>query len=143
MTNLSRRDEALVALASMPNGQATPVQAIKMRCLMEKKAAAAIGGAKFSFVPYDYGPFDHGVYVELDGLAREGHVAIVEGKPRRYLLTPKGNEEAAQVLARLDGTVADYFARLGRWIASMTFTQLVSAIYQEYPEMRANSIFRG
>lgn len=143
MAHLTRSEEALVALASMPKGQATPVQAIKMLFLMEKKAPDALGGAKFDFVPYDYGPFDQGVYTELDGLSREGHVEILDGKPRRYVLTAKGREYAEVVKAKLEGRFVTYFENLGQWIATRTFAQLVNAIYTEFPEMRANSIFRG
>jgi uncharacterized protein len=143
MAELTRREKALTALASMPNGQATPVQVIKILFLMEKRAPNALGGAKFEFVPYDYGPFDQSVYTELERLSREGYIEIVDGKPRRYALTDNGRVQASVVRAKIDQHFVTYFDSLGRWIAQLTFAQLVNAIYREYPEMRANSIFRG
>jgi hypothetical protein len=143
MAHLSRREEALVALGIMPTGQASPVQAVKMLFLMEKKVPEAIGGAKFNFVPYDYGPFDQGVYSVLDSLRQEGLVEVIEARPRLYRLTDRGREEFATVIGRLDAPVSEYLSQLGNWIARLSFAQLVSAIYSAYPEMRANSIFRG
>lgn len=143
MGEFTRSEEALVALASMPAGRATPVQAVKMLFLMEKKASEALGGAKYHFVPYDYGPFDQSVYTELDGLRNAGLIEVIEGRPRLYHLTESGRQTASAAVGRLDPHVAEYFSKLGRWIASLSFSQLVSAIYREYPEMRANSIFRG
>lgn len=143
MAHLSRQDEALVALNALPGGEATPVQAVKMLFLMEKEAADGIGGAKFEFVPYDYGPFDQGVYVELEALARRGLVEIIESRPRIYRLTEPGVAEAAAVMARLDQNVSQLISRIGNWMSTLTFAQLVSAIYDRYPDMRANSIFRG
>jgi hypothetical protein len=143
MAYLTRPEEVLVALRSMPLGQATPVQAVKMLFLMEKKVPQQLGGAKFNFVPYDYGPFDQAVYSELDGLQRRGLVEIIEGQPRVYRLTHAGQFEAADLTRRLDNNVSDFLTRMGSWIASLNFAQLVSAIYREYPEMRANSIFRS
>jgi uncharacterized protein YwgA len=143
MAHLDRQEEALVALHAFPAGQATPVQAVKMLFLMEKEAADGIGGAKYRFVPYDYGPFDQGVYVELEDLARRGLVEVVEGRPRVYRLTETGRVEAAKAMARLDENVSGLISRIGIWMSRLTFAQLVTAIYDRYPEMRANSIFRG
>lgn len=141
MTDLTRNEEVLAALGLLPNGQATPVQAVKMLFLMERREPAAIGGPKFDFVPYDYGPFDSAVYSELDGLRRAGFVEVLEGRPRRYKLTAEGRSEAARVVERMDADAVGRLREIGKWVGSVSFAQLVSGIYQLYPEMRANSIF--
>ena len=46
-------------------------------------------------------------------------------------------------MARLDGNVSDLICRIGNWMSRLTFAQLVTAIYDRYPEMRTNSVFRG
>jgi uncharacterized protein len=141
MPHFSAREEVLIALDAMPKGQATPIQAVKMLFLMEKNDA--IGGANFHFVPYDYGPFDQKVYSALEALGRDGLLDIVDGKPRLYRLTSKGRKEASSVRNRLDPVVYSHLTKLGAWMSRLSFGQLVSAIYSAYPEMRANSIFRG
>jgi DNA-binding PadR family transcriptional regulator len=127
----------------MPNGQATPVQVVKMLFLMEKKIPSQIGDAKFNFVPYDYGPFDPTVYSELRILQRDGLLDVMDTKPRLYRLTPLGHRESAQLMQRIDAGVATYLRNLGMWMSGISFAQLVTAIYREFPEMRANSVFRG
>jgi uncharacterized protein len=143
MAHLTRQEEALVALRAMPSGEATPVQVVKMLFLMEKEAAEAIGGAKFNFVPYDYGPFDQGVYSELEALRCSGLIDVIEGRPRIYRLTQQGRVEAEKVMGRLDGQISAFFSNIGNWMSRLSFGQLVAAIYNRYPDMRANSIFRG
>jgi hypothetical protein len=143
MDRLTPKDEVLAALASMPDRSATPVQIIKMLFLIEKQVSERIGGTNFHFVPYDYGPFDQSVYSELEALRRDGLIEIIDGRPRIFVLTAEGSTEASKVLARLEPIVVDFFSRLGTWITGLTFSQLVSAIYNKYPEMRANSVFRG
>jgi hypothetical protein len=143
MPRFSAGEEVLIALDAMPKGQATPIQAVKMLFLMEKKVPHAIGGTNFHFVPYDYGPFDQKVYSELEALGRKGLLDIVDGKPKLYRLTSKGRAEALRVRNRLDPALSSHLSELGIWISRLSFGQLVSAIYSAYPEMRANSIFHG
>ncbi|MFV3073154.1 hypothetical protein [Niveispirillum fermenti] len=142
MTDFSQEDAALVALAAMPDGSASPIQIMKMLFLIDRKASPAFGGPKFNFVPYDYGPFDRSVYDAIDNLATKGLVSVATGRPRTYRLTSEGKAEAAIIADRLQPAFLSYFHQLGKWIVSLGFTQLVSAIYREFPDMRVNSVFR-
>lgn len=142
MTDFSQEDAALVALAAMPGGNSTPVQIMKMLFLMDRKAPGAFGGPKFNFAPYDYGPFDRSVYEAVETLATRRLVEIVGGRPRMYRLTEEGRTEASILADRIQPAFLDYFQHLGSWISSLGFSQLVSAIYREFPDMRVNSVFR-
>ena len=42
----------------------------------------------------------------------------------------------------LPAEAQSFLTRLGTWVRSLGFKELVSAIYREFPEMRANSVFR-
>lgn len=37
----------------------------------------------------------------------------------------------------------DFLHKAATWVLSLTFQELVAAIYKRYPDMKANSIFRG
>jgi hypothetical protein len=145
---LSHRAEIVLAAlaAGGPDVNFAPVQVQKLFFLVDRNIAADVGGAQFNFEPYDYGPFDSSVYAELEQLRREGFVRI-EATPwadrRRYFLTPAGHEHGAEVLGRLSTRAQDYLARVTAWIRSLNFAQLVGAIYQQYPEMKENSVFRA
>jgi hypothetical protein len=40
-------------------------------------------------------------------------------------------------------TAKDYVVNLANWVRQLSFQQLVASIYNKYPEMKANSVFRG
>lgn len=140
-----RQSLVLAALNSGETGsEVSPVQAQKLFFLIDRNAAALCNGPWFDFAPYDYGPFDSSVYSELDWLSHTGDVEIVRtGQYRTYRLTQQGRAKAQQAIASFDAAAQDYFGRAKDWVKSLGFRDLVSAIYQAYPEMRANSIFQG
>lgn len=142
-----RQELVLAALAAgESNSELSPVQAQKLFFLIDQNVAGAIGGQQYNFQAYDYGPFDSAVYSDLDWLAlpQEGMIEIVRnGRYRTYRLTERGREFGAQKLAQIDAGAGDYFGRAKDWVKSLSFQGLVKAIYQAYPAMRANSIFRG
>lgn len=62
---------------------------------------------------------------------------------RSYAATPNGIARAQVILAALSPVHSEYIRTVSSWVRSLGFTQLVKSIYEEYPEMRANSIFVG
>ena len=146
-TMTPRQELVLAALtAGQSNSELSPVQAQKLFFLIDKNVADAIGGEQYNFEPYDYGPFDSAVYSDLDWLSvpEEGCVEIVRsGRYRTYRLTERGRQIGQQRLDQLNAETRDYFGRAKDWVKRLSFQGLVRAVYQAYPEMRANSIFRG
>ena len=142
---MRRQSIVLAALASGSSGsELTPVQAQKLLFLIDRNTAHLIGGPHFHFTPYDYGPFDSAVYSDLDALSFKGDVEIVRnGRYRTYRLTPQGRAKGVRALQSLPSGAKEYFGHAKDWVKSLDFRDLVSAIYQTYPEMRAKSIFRG
>lgn len=146
--NMTPRQELVLAAlaAGDSNSELSPVQAQKLFFLIDKNVAQALGGEQYNFQPYDYGPFDSAVYSDLDWLSvpQEGMVEVVRnGRYRTYRLTERGKQYGQQKLAAINGEAGDYFGRAKDWVKSLSFQSLVKAIYQHYPDMRANSIFRG
>ncbi|MBR0974096.1 hypothetical protein [Bradyrhizobium japonicum] len=140
------RSEILLAglAAGGENATYTPVQVQKLFFLLDREASAALGGPHFKFVPYDYGPFDQSVYAGLDDLARRD-LALVQntGRYRVYGLTQAGQAEGRRALEALAPAARDYVANVARWVRQLSFQQLVASIYNKYPDMKANSVFRG
>jgi hypothetical protein len=140
------RSEMLLAglAAGGENATYTPVQVQKLFFLLDREAAAALGGPFFNFVPYDYGPFDQAVYAGLDDLARHNLTSVQStGRYRVYGLSQTGQIEGRRLLDTLQPAVREYVANVARWVRQLTFQQLVASIYNKYPEMKANSVFRG
>jgi hypothetical protein len=140
------RSEMLLAglAAGGENATYTPVQVQKLFFLLDREAAPALGGPFFNFVPYDYGPFDQSVYAGLDDLARRDLASIQNtGRYRVYGLSQAGRSEGSRILAGLQPATQAYVVNVANWVRQLSFQQLVASIYNRYPEMKANSVFKG
>ena len=139
----NRSQLVLSALASVGPGVGyTPVQVQKIFFLLDRRGGKTLGGPYFDFQPYDYGPFDHAVYHELDQLEFSGFVSTdTSGRYRRYVLTDNGYASGTAGLQLLPEALQEFIRQTVEWVRQLRFEQLVAAIYREYPEMRANSVF--
>lgn len=143
-TAMTRTDLVLAALAAVPDGSFSPVQVQKLFFLIDENISDAIGGKKFDFVPYDYGPFDPEVYRTLNHLQRPGLTRVEQTSGqggRRYELTPRGFQQGTTALETLPPNIAQYLRDLGKWVISQSFSDLVTTIYRMYPGMKVNSVF--
>lgn len=148
MNNLTKRQKVVLATLAAERGATfAPVQVQKAFFLLDKNISREFGGAQFSFKPYDYGPFDRDVYVELSNLAALGLVTIEDvgryNGGRRYSLTPAGEDVGSQYLGALSPRAQAYIKSVSTWVRSLSFAELVGAIYKSYPDMKVNSIFKG
>lgn len=139
-----QRAVVLAGLAASEGATFRPIHVQKLFFLIDQKIPDLIGGPYFTFRPYSYGPFDHAVYRVLERLEGEGAVEIIGDRwspYRSYRLTEMGQVEGQDILSALPESAADYIRRLLRFVRERSFAELVSAIYDAYPEMRKNSVF--
>ena len=126
------------------NATFTPVQVQKLFFLLDREAAGLLEGPHFNFVPYDYGPFDRCVYSGLEDLSRQDLTRIHNtGRYRVYGLSQRGFQEGLNLLSQMPQPTRSYVANVAVWVRQLSFEQLVASIYNRYPEMKANSVFRG
>ena len=142
---LTSKDQHMIAAMS-PAGTKhfTPVQVQKMFFLLDKNIAKHTLGPHFDFEPHGYGPFDKEVYRGLECLENKGLVEIFDLDKyglRRYRLTDEGREIGEKLLSKLPQSVQDYNKTIVKFIRGVSFAQLVTAIYDVYPEMKENSVF--
>ncbi len=140
---MTKQEIVLATLASGKTNFFSPVQVQKLFFLVDKKIGASIGGPFFDFTAYNYGPFDTEVYSTLEILAENKLVSIVRGWVRSYMLTPEGVKKGKEILNGMEPKFREYLATLSDYVTSLGFAELVTAIYNEYPEMKVNSVFRG
>jgi|SRR6266850_6055654 len=142
---MDRQSLMLAALAASDGATHSPVQVQKLFFLLDQEIPSHVGGPYFHFIPYDYGPFDVEVYDELKNLEQQDLVAI-EREPytrwKMYRLTPQGQRKGDELLGKMKPAVAAYIRKLSEWVRSLSFAQLVAAIYRKYPDMQVNSVFR-
>ena len=139
-----RQEMVLAAMAAVPDAKFAPVQVQKLFFLIDERLSDRIGGKLFDFAPYHYGPFDSSVYWDLEKLEEFGFVKIEgpSGRDRRYSLTNLGERAGASALeSHFDVIGRKFLYNASEWVRSLSFAGLVGAIYKEFPEMRAKSIF--
>lgn len=139
----TREELVLAALAPAKGIPFTPVQVQKLLFLIDRNIPKLVGGPHFDFQPYNYGPFDKAVYDELELQVTAGNVELVPERTwNDFRLTAQGQVHGEAVLTGLPAQARDYITRAVGFVQSLSFSQLVAAIYRAYPEMRANSVFQ-
>jgi hypothetical protein len=140
------RSDAILAILASANGQSlTPVQLQKAAFLLERNGVIDEAPG-FRFVPYDYGPFDKAVYDEASALSMQGRACVSPspwGRWKVYSATDVGIAAGREILERLPAHLSAYVVEVSDWVRKQTFSSLVKSIYEQYPEMRTNSIFQG
>lgn len=139
---MNKREIVLAALAAGDGERHDPVEMQKMMFLIDRKIPDDVDGPHFEFKPYNYGPFDKTVYEELEAAAVDGFVEIVPtNRWSEYALTERGLKEGRTLLDDLPDETQNYLRTLSDFVRSLSFEQLVSVIYRNFPEMRENSVF--
>ena len=145
METVNRQEFMLAAMSSAGTGLYSPVQVQKLFFLLDENIVKHwLGKPLFKFKPHHYGPFDKEVYWELEALAQEGLANVLGPEsvgPRTYHLTDQGVERGKSAFETFGPATQEYISDLVAVIRNMSFTDLVSAVYREYPEMKVNSVF--
>jgi hypothetical protein len=145
---MTRGDLVLALLAAAEGRSYTPVQIQKAVFVICDLIPDLIDdGPGFNFQPYDYGPFDSDVYDELGQLRRSGDAIIAPsgyGNWNTYAASDAGLNRGKEILdIWMDDDEQRYVRKISAWVRSLGFNSLVKSIYDAYPHMRANSIFKG
>ena len=141
---MDRKSIVLAGLAASGGAVHTPAQVQKLFFLIDRNIHNLVGGPYFDFMPYNYGPFDQTVYRVLEQLAVDDLVELVpDSNWTSYRLTAGGQKIGEGLLESLSSDAADYIRRVSEFVRRLSFTQLVSSIYEAYPEMRENSVFQS
>ena len=124
----------------------SPVQLQKVLFLIGQNLSHEVGKSYYKFVPYNYGPFDQHVYSDADSLIRDGLVQSVQVAGRSwayYTVTREGRRAADEVRSEVSPKMLGYITKVVKWAQSLSFAQLLSAIYKAYPQYKAKSVFVG
>ena len=143
---MDKKDLLLMAVSAGQGTGLTPVQLQKVLFLIGESKLQGLPTVYYEFEPYNYGPFQVGVYLDADDLTLEGYVAEipVAGKSwSAYSITPAGKERAQQAELEAGPVLAGYIKALVQWAKSLSFSELLRAIYAQYPDFRKNSVFQG
>jgi len=141
---MKRHEVVLAAMAPAQTKPFKPVQVQKLFFLLDKNIAEFTDGPHFDFQPFDYGPFDKSVYQELEKLGSCGLIEIIMDDfsgSKTFRLTPNGYNTGIDLLRQQPDVIGEYIDDIVDWLLTSSFSQIVSTIYKEYPEMSVNSVF--
>lgn len=141
---MDKQQITLAALSTANRDSFSPVQIQKLLFIIDRELVTHLDGPIFDFKPYDYGPFDQDVYRTLDILFLRDLVEI-QNQPGKnwnlYRLTDTGQQLGEEELSIMAKPVVDYMRSVSHFVRSLSFAQLVSSIYNKYPDMKVNSVF--
>jgi uncharacterized protein YwgA len=145
-TPLKNRDITLLVIAAAGDSGLTPVQLMKSLFIISKSGFADLPSDFYPFFAYNYGPFHPDVYRDVEALVNEGLVIEIRETGRnwsKYAVAPAGLKYVENLKSQIASELSAYINAVVNWVGSLTFDQLLRAIYAEYPEMRENSVFQG
>ena len=143
---LTRQDWLLLALSKSPGGAMSPLRVQKVLFLFGQEVGDSVGPGFYSFEPYDYGPFDAAVYVDLRRMMSAGKVRGVWRAGRSwqsYMVTASGRKAALALEKEADARLTEFLGRIVAWVRARSFSELLRSVYAAYPEFAVNSVFRG
>lgn len=141
---MTRKDWVLLAISCAEKEYLSPVQLQKALFLLKQNKPSAVDKDFYEFIPYNYGPFCQDIYSDTELLASEGLMRFIYATGQRwigYSLTDKGREYVKTLKQIVSGEDFEYLYKIVEWIRKLTFKQLLSVIYREYPKYKVNSIF--
>ncbi len=142
---MDRNDSLLLTVAASEGAGLTPVQLQKALFLIGESKLQGLPPDYYEFIPYNYGPFGSDIYVDADKLSAEGHLAQIPVSGRAwsiYQTTSAGQERAQQIQSECDPALATHVKAVVQWVRSLSFGELLRAIYAQYPDFRQNSVFQ-
>lgn len=144
-TPLKNREIMLLVIAAAGDTGLTPVQLMKSVFIIGQSRLSDLPSNFYPFFAYNYGPFNPDVYRDVEALVSEGLVLEIRDASRswpKYAITPAGLRYAENLKRQVASEFSDYIEAVVNWVKSLTFIQLLRAIYAKYPEMRENSVFQ-
>jgi hypothetical protein len=144
---MHRRGVLLAVLAAAKGKPFGPAQIQKAIFLIDKNLPSIFDqNSRFDFLPYNYGPFDRDVYVEVERLRDAGEAVIAPspgGRWRTYAASDMGQKKGQEILTSMKVDSRRYVESIADWVLAQSFGSLVKSIYDAYPEMKQNSIFQS
>jgi hypothetical protein len=141
---MERKNWTLLVISAAGSSGLSPIQLQKCLFLIGKNLSTEVGSSYYEFVPYNYGPFDPAVYADAQSLVEEKLARMIRVAGKNwvyYAITDEGESAALRLRPQISSRAWDYVQKVVEWVQALSFAQLLSAIYQAYPEYKANSVF--
>ncbi len=139
-TEVSRSDILLAIVAAANGKELSRGHLQKVAFLLSEEFKGKLPADFYKFDKHNYGPFCHDITVDTDELLYWGWIKATAGADRNaetYSISEQFNLDQL----RLSEDIKCYIRDTVAWVADMSFSRLVRAIYLRYPEFLERSIF--
>ena len=133
----TRKDILIAIVAAAGEKGLDPAQLHKSVFLVGEKFQGSLPENFYQFKPYDYGPLAVDVYQDIEACCNERSVNVRADADNRLNYRVGEQKKCALPDPLLLG-----ISRIVAWVTSMSFDELIRAIYYRYPEQQENSKFR-
>ncbi len=143
---MKKKDWIFIVLNCSKDKTLSPVQLQKSLFLLKYMNPDTFSNNFYNFIPYHYGPFCLQIYEDADFLKSKNLINIntnIIGRWKIYSINDKGLKYVDILKKKIKPEVYDYALEIVEWIKSKSFSQLISAIYKQFPEFKVNSVFKG
>lgn len=142
---MEKKDWILLVLNCSEDKTLSPVQLQKSLFLLGRMFPDAVSNNFYNFVPCHYGPFCLEIYEDADFFKLKDLISINVDTIRRwktYSITDKGLNYVAILKKKIKPEVYNYVLEIIKWVKDQSFSQLISAIYKQFPEYKIYSVFK-
>jgi len=143
---MKKKDWIFIVLNCSKDKTLSPVQLQKSLFLLKYMNPDTFSNNFYNFIPYHYGPFCLQIYEDADFLKSKNLINIntnIIGRWKIYSINDKGLKYVDILKKKIKPEVYDYALEIVEWIKSKSFSQLISAIYKQFPEFKVNSVLKG
>ncbi len=133
------KETFLLKVLSIINTPLSPIQIQKLFFLLEKRLPK--DAKYFEFKPYFYGPYDKQLTLLLNKLIFNNKIQVLTMNNVDYYQLNKYYFESTADF--LDNRKKEFILEIIDFIKRKNFKELCFAIYNEFPEMKVNSVFNG
>lgn len=138
---MNRKNILLLALANAENTGLSPVQLQKTLFLIGESLKPK---KYYNFTPYSYGPFDSQIYLDAEDFSSQGLININYKKNEHYpnyVVSLKGSEKGKKLKSKSETKEVEFIQETVDFVKKLTFRQLLTVIYENYPQYSVNSVF--
>lgn len=144
MTLTERQKILLLFMAASPTKELSPIKIMKgMFVINERQKALLPKDGRYEFHPYLFGPFTPDIYRDLEILEQHGLLAS-RNLPgmiwRFYQATRQGKSVAKEFSENYPKELVDYIRKVKQWVTQTPLSDILRAIYREFPQYTVQSI---
>ena len=137
---MSPRDWLLAFIVAAPDRAVDPLRLQKGLFLLAMREVIP-PPERYAFEPYAYGPMSRQLYADLRGLTRDGLVVDVPLAGAGWRAA-RPTDAARACLPAISPDVWGELRALRHLVDSLTFAELLDAVYAEFPDYAVNWVFR-